>query len=223
MKIYLDIGNSNIKLFVNNKLFLYKVTINKFTELIEKYKSYDWIIIITNRHKRKFLDLLNRNHINFKNIVSLDLNNVLINKDISINEIGVDILLASKYLNNKNGVIIINGTALISIYVNNSRIESVSIQAGITKQNNFLNSLLFLKNNYKFSSNFGTNTKKAIELGNFFNVSGIINYYCEKYNIQYFVLTGNGFSQSDVNNFLSKKYNIEYVENLVLKMLIKSF
>lgn len=223
MKIYLDIGNSNIKLFVNNKLFLYKVTINKFTELIEKYKSYDWIIIITNRHKRKFLDLLNRNHINFKNIVSLDLNNVLINKDININEIGVDILLASKYLNNKNGVIIINGTALISIYVNNSRIESVSIQAGITKQNNFLNSLLFLKNNYKFSSKFGTNTKKAIELGNFFNVSGIINYYCEKYNIQNFVLTGNGFSQSDVNNFLSKKYNIEYVENLVLKMLIKSF
>lgn len=223
MKIYLDIGNSNIKLFVNNKLFLYKVTINRFIELIEKYKSYDWIIIITNRHKRKFLDLLNRNHINFKNIVSLDLNNVLINKDININEIGVDILLASKYLNNKNGVIIINGTALISIYVNNSRIESVSIQAGITKQNNFLNSLLFLKNNYKFSSKFGTNTKKAIELGNFFNVSGIINYYCEKYNIQYFVLTGNGFSQSDVNNFLSKKYNIEYVENLVLKMLIKSF
>lgn len=223
MKIYLDIGNSNIKLFVNNELFLYKVTINKFTELIEKYKSYDWIIIITNRHKRKFLDLLNRNHINFKNIVSLDLNNVLINKDININEIGVDILLASKYLNNKNGVIIINGTALISIYVNNSRIESVSIQAGITKQNNFLNSLLFLKNNYKFSSKFGTNTKKAIELGNFFNVSGIINYYCEKYNIQNFVLTGNGFSQSDVNNFLSKKYNIEYVENLVLKMLIKSF
>lgn len=223
MKIYLDIGNSNIKLFVNNKLFLYKVTINIFIELIEKYKSYDWIIIITNRHKRKFLDLLNRNHINFKNIVSLDLNNVLINKDININEIGVDILLASKYLNNKNGVIIINGTALISIYVNNSRIESVSIQAGITKQNNFLNSLLFLKNNYKFSSKFGTNTKKAIELGNFLNVSGIINYYCEKYNIQYFVLTGNGFSQSDVDNFLSKKYNIEYVENLVLKMLIKSF
>ena len=223
MKIYLDIGNSNIKLFVNNKLFLYKVTINRFIELIEKYKSYDWIIIITNKHKKKFLDLLNRNHINFKNIVSLDLNNVLINKDININEIGVDILLASKYLNNKNGVIIINGTALISIYINNSRIESVSIQAGIAKQNNFLNSLLFLKNNYKFSSKLATNTKQAIELGNFFNVSGIINYYCEKYNIQYFVLTGNGFSQSDVDNFLSKKYNIEYVENLVLKMLIKSF
>ena len=223
MKIYLDIGNSNIKLFVNNKLFLYKVTINRFIELIEKYKSYDWIIIITNRHKGKFLDLLNRNHINFKNIVSLDLNNVLINKDININEIGVDILLASKYLNNKNGVIIINGTALISIYINNSRIESVSIQAGIAKQNNFLNSLLFLKNNYKFSSKLATNTKQAIELGNFFNVSGIINYYWEKYNIQYFVLTGNGFSQSDVDNFLSKKYNIEYVENLVLTMLIKSF
>ena len=223
MKIYLDIGNSNIKLFVNNKLFLYKVTINRFIKLIEKYKSYDWIIIITNRHKGKFLDLLNRNHINFKNIVSLDLNNVLINKDININEIGVDILLASKYLNNKNGVIIINGTALISIYINNSRIESVSIQAGIAKQNNFLNSLLFLKNNYKFSSKLATNTKQAIELGNFFNVSGIINYYCEKYNIQYFVLTGNGFSQSDVDNFLSKKYNIEYVDNLVLKMLIKSF
>ncbi len=223
MKIYLDIGNSNIKLFVNNKLFLYKVTINRFIELIEKYKSYDWIIIITNKHKKKFLDLLNRNHINFKNIVSLDLNNVLINKDININEIGVDILLASKYLNNKNGVIIINGTALISIYINNSRIESVSIQAGIAKQNNFLNSLLFLKNNYKFSSKLATNTKQAIELGNFFNVSGIINYYCEKYNIQYFVLTGNGFSQSDVDNFLSKKYNIEYVDNLVLKMLIKSF
>ncbi len=223
MKIYLDIGNSNIKLFVNNKLFLYKVTINRFIELIEKYKYYDWIIIITNKHKKKFLDLLNRNHINFKNIVSLDLNNVLINKDININEIGVDILLASKYLNNKNGVIIINGTALISIYINNSRIESVSIQAGIAKQNNFLNSLLFLKNNYKFSSKLATNTKQAIELGNFFNVSGIINYYSEKYDIQYFVLTGNGFSQSDVDNFLSKKYNIEYVENLVLKMLIKSF
>lgn len=223
MKIYVDVGNTNIKILDNNELYILNVNIINIEYLITKYKTYEWIIIFTNKNKQEFIDVLTDSNINFKNIVNNDLIDVKLNKNINRDEIGIDILLSSKYLNDNNGVIIINGTVLLSVLIINSCIESVSLQMGTHEQNKFINNILNLNDNYEFTPNLGTNTHLSMNLGNFLNVNGIINYYYSNYNVQNFVLTGNGFKNMEIKNFVNSNYKIEFIDNLVLKMLKKSF
>ena len=223
MKIYVDVGNTNIKILDNNELYILNVNIINIEYLITKYKTYEWIIIFTNKNKQEFIDVLTDSNINFKNIVNNDLIDVKLNKNINRDEIGIDILLASKYLNDNNGVIIINGTVLLSVLIINSCIESISLQMGTHEQNKFINNILNLNDNYEFTPNLGTNTHLSMNLGNFLNVNGIINYYYSNYNVQNFVLTGNGFKNMEIKNFVNSNYKIEFIDNLVLKMLEKSF
>lgn len=223
MKIYVDIGNSNIKYKYKDKLEIKTISNINFINLVNKYYNYDWIIIITNRNKDKFINILKEKKINFK-LVSCDdvLFKNIVDSKINISEVGIDILLASIYLYNNTGVIIINGTALISVFIKDSIIKSISIGLGLSQQNKQLNYILKLKNQYNIANINGDNTFNSICLSNFFNIFGIINYYQTFFGINRFILSGNGFKDLDLKD-LNKIANIEYVDNLVLRMLEKSF
>lgn len=223
MKIYVDIGNSNIKYKYKNILEIKAISNINFINLVNKYYNYDWIIIITNRNKDKFINILKEKKINFK-LVSCDdvLFKNIVDSKINISEVGIDILLASMYLYNNTGVVIINGTALISVFIKDSIIKSISIGLGLSQQNKQLNYILKLKNQYNIANINGDNTFNSICLSNFFNIFGIINYYQTFFGINRFILSGNGFKDLDLKD-LNKIANIEYVDNLVLRMLEKSF
>lgn len=223
MKIYVDIGNSNIKYKYKDKLEIKTISNINFINLVNKYYDYDWIIIITNRNKDKFINILKEKKINFK-LVSCDdvLFKNIVDSKINISEVGIDILLASMYLYNNTGVVIINGTALISVFIKDSIIKSISIGLGLSQQNKQLNYILKLKNQYNIANINGDNTFNSICLSNFFNIFGIINYYQTFFGINRFILSGNGFKDLDLKD-LNKIANIEYVDNLVLRMLEKSF
>lgn len=223
MKIYVDIGNSNIKYKYKDKLEIKTISNINFINLVNKYYDYDWIIIITNRNKDKFINILKEKKINFK-LVSCDdvLFKNIVDSKINISEVGIDILLASMYLYNNTGVVIINGTALISVFIKDSIIKSISIGLGLSQQNKQLNYILKLKNQYNIANINGDNTFNSICLSNFFNIFGIINYYQTFFGINRFILSGNGFKDLYLKD-LNKIANIEYVDNLVLRMLEKSF
>ncbi len=221
LRIYLDIGNSNIKLLSKNTIKIYKSTFSNFNKLIKKYNYCKWIIIITNINKDKFIDILNKNNIDYKNISYKNLKNINLNEKIKIEEVGIDILLASQYLKNDTGVIIMNGTYLVSILVIKSKITSVSIQLGVGVQSRICCKSLNVNCELNYWKYIADNTLKSISLANYISIYGIINFYKQEYKISKFILTGNGFSNFDLNYLISNKYKIQIIDNLVLKMLQK--
>ena len=135
----------------------------------------------------------------------------------------MDILLASKYFKSSSGLIILNGTALVSIYIDNGIIQLVTLGAGTSYQNELLNRILNLNDKYNFKITNGTNTFDSICLNNYINIFGIINYFLKKKDNLKIVLSGNNFLNQNLNDILKISNNIEVIENLVLKMLEKSF
>lgn len=225
MKIYIDIGNTNIKYLFKNKpnnIKIIKSDFDIFKNFLNSYKDFEFVIIITHKDKNVFIDILNESKVNFKIITNLDLENNLDSK-IDINEIGIDILLASKYFKNSDGLIILNGTALVSIYIENGIIKLVSIGVGTTFQNNLINKILNINYKYNFEITDGTNTFNSICLNNYLNIFGIISYFLENNKNLKIVLSGNNFLNQNLNDILKLSRNINVIENLVLKMLEKSF
>lgn len=184
--------------------------------------KFEFVIIITHKEKKNFIDILKKSEVNFKIITNKDFENNL-NFEIDKNEIGVDILLASQYFKSSNGLIILNGTALVSIYIENGIIQLVSLGAGTSYQNQLLNKILNLNDKYNFETTRGTNTFDSICLNNYLNIFGIVNYFLEKNKNLKIVLSGNNFLNQNLNDILKLSSNIQVIENLVLKMLEKSF
>lgn len=225
MKIYVDIGNTNIKYLCKDKfddIKIIKSDIENFKDLLNSYKNFDFVVIITHKEKEIYIDILRKSKVNFKIVTNKDFENN-INPNIDINEIGVDILLASKYFKSSTGLIILNGTALISIYIDNGIIQLVTLGAGTSYQNELLNRILNLNDKYNFEITNGTNTFDSICLNNYINIFGIINYFLKKNNNLKIVLSGNNFLNQNLNDILKISNNIQVIENLVLKMLEKSF
>lgn len=225
MKIYMDIGNTNIKYLFKEKsdnIEIVETNIDNFKNLLNSYKKFEFVIIITHKEKKNFIDILKKSEVNFKIITNKDFENNL-NFEIDKNEIGVDILLASQYFKSSNGLIILNGTALVSIYIENGIIQLVSLGAGTSYQNELLNKILNLNDKYNFEITRGTNTFDSICLNNYLNIFGIINYFLEKNKNLKIVLSGNNFLNQNLNDILKLSNNIQVIENLVLKMLEKSF
>ena len=225
MKIYVDIGNTNIKYLCKDKLDdikIIKSDIENFKNLLNSYKNFDFVVIITHKEKKIYIDILRKSNVNFKIVTNKDFENN-INPNIDINEIGVDILLASKYFKSSSGLIILNGTALVSIYIDNGIIQLVTLGAGTSYQNELLNRILNLNDKYNFEITNGTNTFDSICLNNYINIFGIINYFLKKKDNLKIVLSGNNFLNQNLNDILKISNNIEVIENLVLKMLEKSF
>lgn len=225
MKIYVDIGNTNIKYLFKDKfddIKIIKSDIENFKNLLNSYKNFDFVVIITHKEKKIYIDILRKSKVNFKIVTNKDFENN-INPNIDINEIGVDILLASKYFKSSSGLIILNGTALVSIYIDNGIIQLVTLGAGTSYQNELLNRILNLNDKYNFEITNGTNTFDSICLNNYLNIFGIINYFLKKKDNLKIVLSGNNFLNQNLNDILMISNNIEVIENLVLKMLEKSF
>ena len=225
MKIYVDIGNTNIKYLCKDKfddIKIIKSDIENFKDLLNSYKNFDFVVIITHKEKKIYIDILRNSKVNFKIVTNKDFENN-INPNIDINEIGVDILLASKYFKSSSGLIILNGTALVSIYIDNGIIQLVTLGAGTSYQNELLNRILNLNDKYNFEITNGTNTFDSICLNNYINIFGIINYFLKKKDNLKIVLSGNNFLNQNLNDILKISNNIEVIENLVLKMLEKSF
>ncbi|MBU3830740.1 MAG: hypothetical protein H9897_01065 [Candidatus Ureaplasma intestinipullorum] len=225
MKIYVDIGNTNIKYLCKDKfddIKIIKSDIENFKNLLNSYKNFDFVVIITHKEKKIYIDILRKSKVNFKIVTNKDFENN-INPNIDINEIGVDILLASKYFKSSSGLIILNGTALVSIYIDNGIIQLVTLGAGTSYQNELLNRILNLNDKYNFEITNGTNTFDSICLNNYINIFGIINYFSKKKDNLKIVLSGNNFLNQNLNDILKISNNIEVIENLVLKMLEKSF
>lgn len=225
MKIYVDIGNTNIKYLCKDKfddIKIIKSDIENFKDLLNSYKNFDFVVIITHKEKKIYIDILKKSNVNFKIVTNKDFENN-INPNIDINEIGVDILLASKYFKSSSGLIILNGTALVSIYIDNGIIQLVTLGAGTSYQNELLNRILNLNDKYNFEITNGTNTFDSICLNNYINIFGIINYFLKKKDNLKIVLSGNNFLNQNLNDILKISNNIEVIENLVLKMLEKSF
>lgn len=225
MKIYVDIGNTNIKYLCKDKfddIKIIKSDIENFKDLLNSYKNFDFVVIITHKEKKIYIDILRKSKVNFKIVTNKDFENN-INPNIDINEIGVDILLASKYFQSSSGLIILNGTALVSIYIDNGIIQLVTLGAGTSYQNELLNRILNLNDKYNFEITNGTNTFDSICLNNYINIFGIINYFLKKKDNLKIVLSGNNFLNQNLNDILKISNNIQVIENLVLKMLEKSF
>ena len=196
--------------------------IENFKDLLNSYKNFDFVVIITHKEKKIYIDILKKSKVNFKIVTNKDFENN-INPNIDINEIGVDILLASKYFKSSSGLIILNGTSLVSIYIDNGIIQLVTLGAGTSYQNELLNRILNLNDKYNFEITNGTNTFDSICLNNYINIFGIINYFLKKKDNLKIVLSGNNFLNQNLNDILKISNNIEVIENLVLKMLEKSF
>ena len=61
MKIYVDIGNTNIKYLFKDKLDdikIIKSDIENFKNLLNSYKNFDFVVIITHKEKKIYIEIL---------------------------------------------------------------------------------------------------------------------------------------------------------------------
>ncbi len=221
MKIYFDIGNTNIKYLVNDKTYIIKFSLFNFLCLLLKYHKNKIIILNTNNKFKKiikFIVSIKRQKMNL--IDHQQLNSIVnVNPNINFYDVGLDILISSLYFKNASGLIVINGTGLISVLVQNGVIKNISLSLGDSLKINAINHLIKTNENVNINDIRGISNGSSISLGIFLNIYGIIEYYQKKYHDLNVILTGNNFWNYDLNNFIFNQKQVKYIANLPLKML----
>lgn len=219
MKVYIDIGNTAIKILNNNKIRMIDYSLKNLESILIEFSNHYFVFAISNKDKKNILKTISQHKIKYKNVLPCDIKNICSN-NIDQNEVGIDILLSTLYFSKKNGVLIINGTCLVTVLILESKIHSVTIGIGTSYETNFINKILKTNLVPKYENILGNNTENAVNLNNFIRIYGLIEYYKNEYNISNFVLSGNSFRDSNLINIFNLN-NVMYVDNLVLKMLQK--
>lgn len=232
MKIIIEVGYTNIKILIDEKISLYKASILNIERLMEKYAVNDNKVYICNNNieleptvqecKLKYID----------NVIVVDkyfiFNQLQLGTKININEIGVDLLVLCLHLRLKrvkDGIIISVGSGIATIVWKDFDLYSVSINLGIDAMQKTINKKLRLTSTTDFSEARGLTTKKALELGNFIYLDGIIKSTRALFNLNETscILTGNAITGNVWGPLKLHNENIEYENNLVLKTLAGLF
>ncbi|MGL5640478.1 MAG: type III pantothenate kinase [Mycoplasmoidaceae bacterium] len=243
--LILDIGNSLIKISViyENKIeetYLFGTrNFNKWKNDIKNllYKlDYNEAIIgsVVPSLNKKIESLFPENKkIYFIN--NSDFNFLKLDKEINIQNVGLDILAFSYYLieNSNNSIGISFGTAIFSVIIENKKIMGVSILPSINKAFQDLKTNTELINDFEIKNirkDFGFNTNECIESGYyhiiFGTINSMINYAYDKYNVKDVFITGGNYR--NINKFeFDKKFNIlndqEQIVTLGYLLLYKNF
>lgn len=232
MKIIIEVGYTNIKILIDEKISLYKASILNLERLMEKYANNDNKVYICNNNieleptvqecKLKYID----------NVIIVDkyfiFNQLQLGTKININEIGVDLLVLCLHLRLKrvkDGIIISVGSGIATIVWKDFDLYSVSINLGIDAMQKTINKKLRLASTTDFSEARGLTTKKALELGNFIYLDGILKSTRALFNLNdtLCILTGNEITGNIWGPLKLHNENIEYENNLVLKTLAGLF
>ncbi len=245
--LILDIGNSLIKIsdinYLENKInktylfgtrnFLkWKKDIKKIFETLD----YEKILIgsVVPSMNEEILSLIQKKEIVyfFKNE---DFNFIKFDKNISLNEIGIDILAFANFMisQNKDSIGISFGTAIFSIIIKNNIVMGISIFPSINKAFEDLTTRTELISNVVIDElriDFGFSNKESIESGYYHLVSGminsILNYANVKYNVENVFIAGGNCK--NIHNFkFNKKFNLFLDEEQIVTMgyllLFKNF
>lgn len=223
MKLYIDVGNSNIVCANKNQENVFRIETNKVSSLDDiTFISKDVTRLIVSSVVPKISQLLesyaNKNQLE---IIFVAYNNQdLIH--VVTSEVGNDLITAAIALNTKyeSGIVIDLGTATKFIQVKDQAITGVIIACGIEVGAKALTANAALLESFELKAVptiFGTNTPDSLNAG-FVNghilmLQGLIKKCQDELGENNFILTG-GLA------YLVKDYlGIEYDENLLLKGL----
>lgn len=231
MKVFLEIGYTNLK-FVNDnseEITLLSSSTSNLEHFLNRFDFINNKLYVLNNNS-KLISLLNsfksqNNYFLFDhNINHLDLK---INPDINYDELGDDLRFLIYYLNqieNKDVVLMSDGSCLVTIVKQDHLINSISINLGLSTSLEVINSKFGLTTNRVFFNQYGTNTNDALALGEYLMFKGILMSTLENFHIKdsLVILCGNGFNEEWINNFKgTTKLKINYCPNLVLKTFRK--
>ncbi|MGL5591280.1 MAG: type III pantothenate kinase [Mycoplasmoidaceae bacterium] len=243
--LILDIGNSLIKISIidknrieNTYLFgtrnfnKWKLDIKNLLYKLDYEKVIIGSVVPSVNKKIKLLFPKNKKIYFIKNS---DFNFLKLDKDINIENVGLDILGFSYYLieNSNNSIGISFGTAIFSVIINNKKIMGVSILPSINKAFEDLKTNTELINDFEIKNirkDFGFNTNECIESGYyhiiFGTINSMINYAYDKYDVKDVFITGGNYRNIDKFKF-DKKFNIlndqEQIVTLGYLLLYKNF
>lgn len=231
MKVFLEIGYTNFK-FVNDnseEIILLPSSTNDLEHFLNHFDfTNDKLYILSNN--TQLVNLLSSfKHINNYFLFDHNINhlNLKINPDIDYDELGDDLRFLIYYLNqieNKDIVLMSDGSCLVTIVKQDHLINSISINLGLSTSLEVINNKFGLETNRVFFNQYGTNTNNALALGEYLMFKGILMSTLENFRIKdsLIVLCGNGFNKEWINSFKdTTKLKIEYYPNLVLKTFRK--
>lgn len=203
MKIFAEIGYSNLKVIIdsNKDAMLFPITLPKLKEFMSNFNFDEDQLFILNNNKN-FQDYLisfkqDKNYFLFdKKVNSLDIN---VSPDININELGNDLYFLVYYLSQlerQNAILISHGSCLVTIVKKSGVVVSASINLGLSTSLEVMQEKYHLTTDGNFFNGNGTNTDKAISLGEFLIFKGLIDATTKHFNVSnnQLILCGNGLS-----------------------------
>ena len=174
MNIYIDVGNTNIKITFEDNTLIFKTHNQKIIKEIKNQLSFKRPIsniygtcVVPQMKKilEKYFMKISGKSISWIN------RDYKLNVDISINDnLGSDLIAISAYAseNYKNVIIVNLGTATTFSHIKNNKLMGVNISPGIELQYNSLinNASLLKKNKLQYiNKSIGTNTNESISIG----------------------------------------------------------
>ena len=160
----IDIGHTNIKILNNQKIITISLDdLKKFKKFLLKQKKQIFFIGSVNLGLNKFLfSFLDQHKFKYRFLSNSDFESeVKIDKTINFNEIGLDILSSVYYLNDKNYLLVNNGTAMVIIKYSN-KLDSVIIGPNISFGFEQLKNKTSLVNKYSYYPYLGNDTNKSL-------------------------------------------------------------
>ena len=186
-KIVIDIGNSYIKVADEQKN-IYKFKIDNLNQLQNYLKQntndYYYIGSVNKETCSKVVSLLKKNNIKYKIISNKDfLKFIKLDKDIEINQVGLDILAIVYGIEDNDYIFVNAGTALLFIKFSN-QLDGVIISSNIFYNTDVLTSKINIDFNLIKFDDFGKNNDQAFSSAINLQFIKPLNKLIQKHNIK---------------------------------------
>lgn len=227
MKVFLEIGYTNSKFYLDNSEEL-TVVANSSFDLEDYLHHFDFVnnklYVLNNNNKLNSLLMSFKNQTNYflfdHYVHHLALK---INPNINQDELGDDLRFLIYYLGEHNAqdiALMSDGSCLVTIVKQDDVINSVSINLGLKTSLDVIHRNYGLTTNRMFFNSYGTNTNDALALGEYLMFKGVLTTTLENFNLKecLIILCGNGFNENWINQFQdTTKLKLNYIPDLVIR------